>query len=339
MIYKKVERDYNIELLRIVSMFLIVIVHCAITTDSFSSCKTYIGLAQLAFASAVNTFIFISGYYGIKFKLRTLFSLLLQGVFLAVILYLVSCFILNKSSFSWIQLIQYFFPVSSHIWWFFSAYFMLFILSPIINKGFDSLSNLQAIIIVGLILYFNTNTVLLGCNIFSFFGNSLFQCLTIYLIARLCKRINFNIPKAKYIYPATLLITWSLMLLSIYTSHDIFAIRLIQHNNPFSIINGILLFYVFKNISIKKSVLISKIAPLTFGIYLVHEFTPIREIRMDFINQYISTTNNPFMIICFIIGISILTYSISAAVEKVRQIICNPIVDKIDKNIFQKINI
>lgn len=87
----KSERKSNIELLRIILMFMIILFHMLahggkihkLSNGSFyTTDNTPIFLFVFSFLSfAVNCFVFISGYYGIKVRLKTILSLIFQGVF------------------------------------------------------------------------------------------------------------------------------------------------------------------------------------------------------------------------------------------------------------------
>lgn len=86
---QKRERDSNLELLRIVSMFLVLIIHYiptrgAVTADALSLNYWYslgsLELKSLSFV-CVHCFILLSGFFGIQWKLKSFLSLLFQIIF------------------------------------------------------------------------------------------------------------------------------------------------------------------------------------------------------------------------------------------------------------------
>lgn len=137
------ERDSNMELLRIVSMLLILvhhfIVHCfypdLFARDGDLNTYRFICVVINGFAFiGVNCFILISGYYGIRSKLKSLFNLYLVCAFYALIAILFKCFWadehLSKSLLYFI-----FLPFSHSEWWFIKCYVALFLLSPVLNAA------------------------------------------------------------------------------------------------------------------------------------------------------------------------------------------------------------
>jgi surface polysaccharide O-acyltransferase-like enzyme len=140
-------RNGNVELLRLLLMFMIVTLHYIVhgrgyaangfanihSSATYSIEMTLAVLCQLG----VTGFMFISGYYGIQFKKSRLFSLWAQGVF----------YILALNAFLYIVGAPFFptaiarspLPFSSAGLWFYSAYFCVYMVSPILNKGIEGL--------------------------------------------------------------------------------------------------------------------------------------------------------------------------------------------------------
>lgn len=87
------ERASNIELLRIVSMMMIMVLHFvvhAINLDSTSSTMEWAfgNVNKVLTISATSIFVLISGYWGIHFSFRKLLSLYLQCFIWGLIGYL-----------------------------------------------------------------------------------------------------------------------------------------------------------------------------------------------------------------------------------------------------------
>lgn len=118
-------RDGNIELLRCVLMFLIVLWHC-----SMCSAATDFRVAKLLSSFpvfAVDAFVLISGWYGVSFSFRKVAKLLGLGLFSACIISTLS--VLSSFGFSF----RY------SLGWFGCAYLGLMVLSPILNAGLDKI--------------------------------------------------------------------------------------------------------------------------------------------------------------------------------------------------------
>ncbi len=85
---KRVDRNSSIELLRIVAMFMILLLHANfasfnapqdVSLRSFARC-----LADAFTVTPVNIFVLITGYFGTRFSLNKVFSLVYQVVFCVI---------------------------------------------------------------------------------------------------------------------------------------------------------------------------------------------------------------------------------------------------------------
>lgn len=139
----KTERQSNIELLRIVATFFIIIVHCNgwFLWDrgeiyGWSSGGLYIGAWRIFVQSVtcigVNVFILISGYFSIKPKPQSLVNLFSILFFFYVGGYIYDCLLLERT-----------FKVGTFVRnclafsrenWFVQCYLFLLLLSPVLNK-------------------------------------------------------------------------------------------------------------------------------------------------------------------------------------------------------------
>ncbi|NLK66370.1 MAG: acyltransferase family protein [Campylobacteraceae bacterium] len=138
------ERNSNIELLRNLAMFLVLVVHSmyfalgAPTAEYLEQNpldgKTQIVLELLAIA-CVNLFILISGWFGIRPKVKSVLTLLFQCFFLYILVYVFSL-IIGISELSVRGIKQCFGLVD--LAWFVPAYLGLYMLAPILNGFIES---------------------------------------------------------------------------------------------------------------------------------------------------------------------------------------------------------
>lgn len=328
---KKPQRDSNIELLRIILMVMVIIHHFVIraVADGWTETAVFMFLNTFAII-AVNCFIFISGYYGIKFKLKTLMSFVLQGVFYSAGFYILYNILLSPANFSFIDLIKSFLPLTYPVWWFLNAFVGVYLLSPFINRGIDALKGYQAAGIILILLYLSCSYIFTGSNFYGGAGHGLFTMLLVYIIARYCGKYIPSIKGTTYLYIFTFVFTFFSLMTYIAADKADIAWRLISYNSPLIILGAIFFFYIFKKIKLKSRI-INKIAPLCFGVYLVHEIPANRYILRDFLNQINKWIENPFLLGIAIIIAAIIVFAACACIEKVRQLICNPIIDAIDK--------
>lgn len=280
---------------------------------------------------AVNCFIFISGFYGIKFKVKTLVAFVIQAIFYSVSLYLLNCVIYNNPISYW-ELRRSFFPITYVNWWFLNAFIALFILSPIINKGLENINKKQTLIIIALLIIIGGAYPLVGYNFYTQDGYSFFNLLMVYIIARYCNKYILDIKNILPTYLFVFIISFIIIYLCFNQNRQLLTWRLMAYNCIWIIAAAALFFYLFKKIKIRNK-LINKIAPLTFGVYLLHDYGIIKSITMSFIKNMNKEIDNNLIMLGILLLTTIIVFSICACIEKIRQIIFNPLLNYISKKI------
>lgn len=132
-------RESNIELLRIVSMFLVLLVHSNFFSLGEPTSIDIIqnpvdAIARVVFETAsiacVDIFILISGWFGIRPKVRSLCNFIFQCFFFLAGSYLIAV-CLGRATLSSEGIVGCF--AGTHYNWFIKAYLFLYVLSPILN--------------------------------------------------------------------------------------------------------------------------------------------------------------------------------------------------------------
>ena len=135
------ERKSNFELLRIISIVLILFHHLAYHNELYflanDNINKYIGIFLFTFGKiGVNLFVLISGYFMINqsLKLKKLFMLWLQiFIYSAGIMLIMTCLkIYNPTGI--FDVLKYFLPISYNIYWFATAYIGMYLFTPFINS-------------------------------------------------------------------------------------------------------------------------------------------------------------------------------------------------------------
>lgn len=179
------KRNSSIELLRIISMLLIIIFHfCGraynISDAAFAANSGSGLLSKLLFHSMGQTgvpiFMFISGFYGIKFKSNRLVDILIQCFLYTVIFYSI-CSWVEPSLWSYRVFTLNLFGPSTL--WFIYCYLVIYLFSNPINEFLNNLSFPKFTIIIVLFLYFS-----IGLWIMKSSSLNLFTLLELYVIAR-----------------------------------------------------------------------------------------------------------------------------------------------------------
>lgn len=141
-------RNSNFELLRIISIVMIIVFHLCLYTDfvysSLSVNKMLVDIFIVLGEIGVNCFLFISGYYlvesefkslrVIKFELELLFYSILISLFVMI---------LRGEMIAKTELVQMFVPFTTQSWWFASCYMILLMLCPFVNIMIKNLTRKQ----------------------------------------------------------------------------------------------------------------------------------------------------------------------------------------------------
>lgn len=156
----KDRRNYGLDLLRIVMMFLIILRHGSYQGGAVSlpDVPKYnyllgVGLAGIT-GIAVNCFIIISGYFLCKqtFRLERVvklyFSLLFYSLLVGIVAIACPGFSVTRDI-----VMHSLFPLSMGFSWFLSLYLLLSLLSPFINKLLISLTRREYQVLLGIMLF------------------------------------------------------------------------------------------------------------------------------------------------------------------------------------------
>lgn len=143
-------RRGNIELLRVIAMLMVTMLH-AMGHGRVLEQYEYASFGYILFWSfealcnvAVNVFVLITGYFMVtsKFKPSRIVRLVIQTQFYSILCLLVSATIFNNpitlKSISYVL-----FPLTKCTYWFASAYVVLVLISPLLNKFINSMNKTQ----------------------------------------------------------------------------------------------------------------------------------------------------------------------------------------------------
>lgn len=139
---KPIPRHSNIELLRIIAMIIIVAHHFSIhggfefSTNTITVNRLWVQFIQIGGKIGVDVFVLISGYFLISaqsLKTNKMIRLWIQ-IFMYSILIFILFTSLGIEPFGIRELIRHCFPVTFSQWWFASTYFVLYLISPYINR-------------------------------------------------------------------------------------------------------------------------------------------------------------------------------------------------------------
>lgn len=286
-------RNSNLELLRILAMICIVAHHLGywggfdFATDSLSLNRIWVQFIQIGGKIGVVIFIYISGYFLIKadeIKTVKVLKLWFQMLFYSLTIYLIFV-LLGIRSFGIMDLVKNCFPTIFQKWWFATAYMLLYILSPFLNRMLKALSEKQYI---GFLLLTGICWCLIPtCTTEYFLGNELLFFVLIYSISG-----YIRLHKVKISWSAAKCLVISL-LLTVLTFGTVVAFDILGFKFPFLaenalyffifqrsimvVVIGLLVFIGFLKMDIGYKRIINFISPAMFGVFLIHENDVVRK--------------------------------------------------------------
>ncbi len=272
-------RFSNIELLRILCMLMIIGGHTIGAHKTTYDLSSFDEVAKLPILSvtnvAVDTFVIISGYFGIKMKLKKLAKLEMQVIFYSVALFF-TAILLGWHTLNIKADIAVFMPILTKRYWFITCYFVLYIISPLLNEWAESLSKQRfgRLLIAGALLVYvwPTYSYLLNTNQFiSDAGFGIVNFSYLYMLGRFIK--------THYIEKYTTVFYWggyffdvTLLFACHYSLSWIFGFEFTSfycYNTIFIFVGAVFLFMAFKNMSFSSRI-VNWLAKPCLAVYLIH---------------------------------------------------------------------
>ena len=247
---------------------------------------------------SVNLFVLISGYFLVfeRFRFSKLLKLCIEVWFYSIIIWLF-VYYRGGGKFASVYSLKSFFPISFQQYWFVTAYVGMYCLSPVINLFVKALSRKQHFIVICILVFLFSiySDIIIKANPFQAdYGYSMVWFIVLYIIASYIKIYNvgntmttMNRIKCLWIVAVcSIIIVLSYYLLSPVEANFPFltqfklAAHYFKYNAFLVLVSSILLFMVFKGINVKLEVMkriIVFLAPLTFGVYLIHDSLLIKD--------------------------------------------------------------
>jgi len=354
---KKQPRELNVELLRIILMIMIVCHHFLMRGRGlhllYTSGSTHIdnnalhGLFIDSFLiMTVNCFIFISGYYGIKFRIRTILSLLIQAITYSIVIDVVYD-VFTDGDLSMDLVWNGLMSIPNGQWWFITAYFFLYLLSPFLNLPKKYLTKFQFLYILGVLTLINfiVGFTLDPSALGVLNGYSLFSFICLYFYGQAFNGY-LDFKKGKLFYFSVYLICSLLIFTMFFVSLKYFSVDLawtaFSYNNPLVLISAISFFFFFKNLKISFTQ-ISFFSSSVLAVYLIHEHPVSAELLTQNLNKIATRYLIGNVYFTFFL-IAIVLFLCCTVVEKIRLAITEPALNYLMKKFKldradQKINL
>lgn len=360
---EKKERNSNIELLRIICAVMVIIFHTAAgygIVNAAVTAPTVINWYIIRFLSvfsicAVDVFILISGYFLINDDRRktgkaiTLFAVCIAyRVLPYLVLTAYQRIVLGINNFSVSEFFYNLFPRSYFIY----LYCAIYLLSPYINKALRSLSqkgHLRLIIItlclfcvwstgINLYMHASGNTDLIEISFVGYsgtdYGFTLVVFVMLYIIGGYIGRFGLSIGNLsqraqKYVFLAAyVLISCATSVLCIAVPDIAQTSAILGYDSVFVVAAAVALFAAFLKMKPRGVKFINFLAKSTFGVYLLHEFA-LKNFAVRMAEKLFGVEalfgGNPAAAFIAFMGIVLLAYIVSAAIDTAARFIFSPV--------------
>lgn len=352
------KRSGSIDLFKTISMLMVVVLHLlghggGLKSLQSNSANWFIlsGIESVCII-AVNCFALTTGflYVGKKIKIKNILNLYLQVLFFSLGIALIF-FVLKKEPFSVRSLLNFLLPIASKRYWYFSAYFILFLIMPLLNVVLEYADKRFLLAILGgaVILfgvYAFVATMVFGDTFGLQHGYSFIWLAILYLFGGAIKKyeIYSKLKSSNWLllYLASTILSFACGI--IFSALKSFTILpyMSSYIFLFNILSSLFLLMFFASIEIKSNKVLSFLAKNSFGVYLLHEHTFIRNAfitdKLTFLTDY-----NPLLAVLIVLGCAIAIYIIGSVIEFIRQLIfrlikINKLTEKIDEKIVTVYN-
>ena len=336
------KRQANFELLRIIAMVMIITLHylgkggILMPYGENASLLNHAAWLIEAFCIvSVNCYILISGYFLVEseWKPKRIVSLVAQVLFYSIMIPVVMLCLgmISGSELSIYDWLNFIFPIQNGHYWFATHYVLFYLFVPVLAAGVQKLEKrtLQMVIIV-LLLFFSVGKTLIPFHLVTDtdgYHYGWFLCL--FLVAAYIRKYGISwLEKGKRglcLYVSMCIFIWAVSALCGVAERKTGALSHYvdmpyTYNYFFVFIGSVGLFYMFRNLHIREGKVadvIRKLAPYTFGIYLLH----VHNLVIDKIMYYWLGAEKvqgkwlfiPHMIMCVVI-----VYIVGTVVDFVR---------------------
>lgn len=334
---KSNNRNIGIECLRMLSMLMVVTLHClghgGVLKSTYILSANYNAawLLEIACYGAVDLYALITGYVCVesKHKWSRIAELWLQvalySISFAILFYFLPEYKLGKT-----DVIKSCFPIMDKQYWYFSSYFCLFLFMPFINSLLSHLSKLQhrKLIFTGIIAFcfIALFARFIGGDVFNVHGGYSFLWLAfMYIVGAYLKFYPEDIEKYSKKrclsgYFICILCAWcSELLINKIMGKTKYSALFISYISPFIVLGAICLFLFFLRLNINRGKkFITQASSVSFGVYLISENTYVWNAFVK--DKFIKYIDRPwYLMICYVLFGAIIIYICCSFIDYIRK--------------------
>lgn len=330
------KRELNMELLRILSMFMVIILHALLHGGTLKSYEIntigyiFFWLLQTACIIAVNCFVLISGFFmiGSELKLSKIIKVVIQVEMFSILGTIIGCYIFNQE-FTLQVLLMTIFPLTNESYWFVTHYIILMLFSPFLNKLIHSLEkrDFEKLLVVEIVVFSIIPTIFLWSRRVLGTGYNFVWFIVLYCIAAYIRLYGLKFGK-KWIclYIALAIVGVVSRLVIGNATLYLFGVEkgtdlLYSYNSILVLVMSIVVFMFFTKVKIKTEKMSKAILFLStnsFGVYLCHEHFMIRQPLWELVNITKLEKYGVGITFLYILLVAIVIYILGCTIEYVR---------------------
>lgn len=328
------ERKSNFEAYRIICILLIVIMHTFGT--GVGKLNTFLGIFINVIGNiGVTGFILLSGYFGIRLSVKKLVKLdimmIVWSLASELIMVLSPAIDYNPGMKS---LLSCFLPVSSHRYWFLSAYFCLCILSPFINEYLEKIDQkrFKQLIFAAGALFLVLPTIV-GFDQTGDGGKGIVNMILAYIIGRYIGIYHKDekVPAGKVFAMLVGVVTVNFVLnAGVYVLTDSTANYYARDNSIFTMVQAVLLLMLVMQWNVR-SRFINMLAVNVVAVYVLED--AIKNVINIVLPNVFTGYKESAVYILIVIAVSLVTFAAGSILEAVRKAVFsraeNFVIDKI----------
>lgn len=334
-------RNISFDILRLTAMLMVTVLHITGHGLEGAQIETFSGAYWVTLflntfsLVAVNCFVLISGYFlsAQSRSAKKLALLWFQVWTYSVMVYMILCLIPGVNvHFCIPTIVECMFPLLSNQYWFFTCYFLLYLIAPYLNKLAQTWNQKEyrnALAVLVVIFSFIPSVNIWGDAFGTNHGYGIIWFAILYLIAAYLRRFDSRCPVhpvALYLVPCAILCVCkaavSLWNTDMGSVQEILSNQL-SYNGPLVLCASLGLFFWARNSSLKAgnkaARIISRMASLSFGIYLLQDHGSIRTILWNDWVCLKDTTGHGGAFLLRIILTLIILFAAGLAAEFTRQ--------------------
>lgn len=344
-------RKSNFELMRVVSMFLVVLYHVIGHGGLLEPSRygnpiifAFFKLVFLLIIVHINSFVLLSGYFqwNKEFKIGKLLSLIDSTIFYRVMI-LISFTVIGITQITAVNVLRAIFPFPVTEYWFIQCFLFLYLLTPFLNillKNIDKKTFSKLLIV--LLILFSIIPIISNQQIFKNDGYTVYNFVFLYLIGAYLNKYSIkksflfnNYSKKTYRIILVTIIILSVLFNYFVTKASGYLINVSPlfnelfsgifnsqyfYNNPCIIIQSIAYFLLFESLTLKSKI-INTVAKCTFGIYLLHDHRLVREHLYSFLKIKSTNIIYGYRFVLYVFLCAIIIFITCLIIEYIRQTI------------------